>query len=105
MKQKLYSTAEVAKLTGVSLRQLQFWDERGIVQPAEWGKGRGGGSGRYRRYSEDQLRLIRRMAKLRRAGVSLQKLRPLLRIRTEWDSVVVLRKPEVRGGVLVVPAR
>jgi len=33
----LLTSNEVAALTGISLRQLQWWDERGLVVPARQG--------------------------------------------------------------------
>ena len=32
-----FSSLEVSRLTGVSLRQLQWWDEQGVVSPVQRG--------------------------------------------------------------------
>ena len=32
-----FSSLEVSKMTGVSLRQLQWWDEQGVVSPMQRG--------------------------------------------------------------------
>ena len=42
-----FTSAQVVKLTGITPRQLQWWDERGIVQPQR--------KGRIRLYSFDDL--------------------------------------------------
>src|SRR5437762_2922403 len=35
-----FSSNQVVALTGISLRQLQWWDERGLVSPAREGRNR-----------------------------------------------------------------
>ena len=35
-----FTSAQVVKLTGITPRQLQWWDERGIVQPEREGRRR-----------------------------------------------------------------
>ena len=58
-------------LTGISARQLQWWDERGIVVPAR--------QGHRRIYSRDDLAEVAVLCELRRRGFSLQKIRRVLR--------------------------
>ena len=65
------SSNEVAALTGISLRQLQWWDERGLVVPAR--------EGRRRLYSLDDLAEVAVIAELRRKGFSLQRMRKVMR--------------------------
>jgi len=62
---------EVAALTGISLRQLQWWDERGLVVPAR--------QGHRRLYSLDDLAEVAVIAELRRKGFSLQRMRKVVR--------------------------
>ncbi len=62
---------EVAALTGISLRQLQWWDERGLVVPAR--------EGHRRLYSLDDLAEVAVIAELRRKGFSLQRMRKVVR--------------------------
>ena len=45
-----YTTGEIAKLCGVSVRTVQYYDDRGILVPSELSEG-----GR-RLYSEDDLK-------------------------------------------------
>jgi len=61
----------VVHLTGISLRQLQWWDERGIVVPAR--------DGHMRVYSLDDLAEIAVISELRARGFSLQKVRRVVR--------------------------
>lgn len=71
-----FSTGEVVELTGVTARQLQWWDERRIVVPARLG--------RNRVYSATDLIDILVIEQLRRRRVSLAQIRRALRfLRTE----------------------
>lgn len=66
-----FSTAHVAAIANVSLRQLQWWDERNLVSPVQ--------AGHRRYYSPDQVILIHVVAELHRRRLSLQRLRKLKR--------------------------
>lgn len=65
-----FTSLEVAGLTGISLRQLQWWDEQGIVTPAR--------DGHKRTYSLDDLAEVAVICELRRRGFSLQKIRRVM---------------------------
>lgn len=66
-----YSSGEVAEIAGVSLRQLQWWDERGVVSPRQ--------EGHRRVYAAQEVVEVSVIAELRRKGFSLQKIRRVLR--------------------------
>ena len=66
-----FSSNEVVGLTGITPRQLQWWDERGIVVPAR--------AGRRRLYSVDDLAEIAVIVEMRRKGFSLQRMRKIMR--------------------------
>ncbi len=66
-----YTSGEVARLAGVSLRQLQWWDERGVVSPRQ--------EGHRRVYLNQEVVEVSVIAELRRKGFSLQKIRRVLR--------------------------
>jgi len=63
----IYSSLDVAGLTGVSLRQLQWWDEQGVVTPMQ--------KGRRRLYNPTEVLLVSLIVGLRRKKLSLQKIR------------------------------
>ena len=65
------STLEVARLSGVSLRQLQWWDEQKVVSPVH--------SGHRRIYRPEEAVEVIVIAELRNKGFSLQKIRRVLR--------------------------
>jgi DNA-binding transcriptional MerR regulator len=66
-----FTSREVAALTGISPRQLQWWDERGLVVPAR--------HGRRRVYSLEDLSEIAVICELRQRGFSLQRMRKVMR--------------------------
>ena len=68
---RIYSSADVARIASVSLRQLQWWDERKVVSPRH--------EGRKRTYLPQDVVEITVIAELRRKGFSLQKIRRVLR--------------------------
>ncbi len=69
--ERSFSSTEVARIAGVSLRQLQWWDERRVVSPRH--------EGHRRIYDSGEVVEITVIAELRRKGFSLQKIRRVLR--------------------------
>ncbi len=69
--ERTYSSSEVSDVAGVSLRQLQWWDERKVVSPRH--------EGHRRVYYPAEVIEITVIAELRRKGFSLQKIRRVLR--------------------------
>jgi len=69
--QPSFTTREMVQLTGISPRQLQWWDERGIVVPVR--------DGHNRVYSLDDLAEVAVICELRERGFSLQKIRRVIR--------------------------
>ena len=67
-----YTTGELAKLCGVTVRTVQYYDTRGILMPTELSEG-----GR-RLYSEDDLRRMKVICFLREAGLSIDTIGKLL---------------------------
>jgi DNA-binding transcriptional MerR regulator len=66
-----YTSAEVARIARVSLRQLQWWDERRVVSPDQ--------DNHKRLYQPNQVIEVSVIAELRRKGFSLQSIRRVLR--------------------------
>ena len=65
-----FTTNEVIALTGITGRQLQWWDERGLVRPNR--------QGHRRIYNWDQLVTAAVICQLRRRGFSLQRMRKVI---------------------------
>jgi DNA-binding transcriptional MerR regulator len=66
-----FTSAQVVRLTGITPRQLQWWDERGIVVPRR--------EGRRRLYSAEDITEIAVICALRRKGFPLQKVRRIMK--------------------------
>lgn len=73
-----YSAREVAALTGLTARQLQWWDERRLFLPAIASKRTEAGGFTERRYTPVDLLELMVLADLRRHGVSVARIRQLL---------------------------
>jgi len=68
---RTFASSDVARIAQVSLRQLQWWDERKVVSPRH--------AGHKRLYQPEEVIEITVIAELRRKGFSLQKIRRVLR--------------------------
>jgi DNA-binding transcriptional MerR regulator len=69
--QQLFTSRDVVSLTGITPRQLQWWDERHIVVPSR--------EGRRRLYSMEDLAEVAVICELRHRGFSLQRVRKVMR--------------------------
>ena len=67
-----FHSHEVVQLTGITARQLQWWDEQGIVVPAR--------QGHCRLYSQADLTEVAVICQLRKKGFSLQRVRKIMRL-------------------------
>jgi len=83
--QNKVGAGELAELARVSLRQLQWWDEHGLVRPQH--------VGHRRQYSAAQVQAVIALGKLRGLqigrAIPLQRCRKLIRYHaSELDSIV-----------------
>jgi DNA-binding transcriptional MerR regulator len=69
--QKRFTSRDVVALTGITPRQLQWWDECGIVAPAR--------EGHRRLYAMEDLVEVAVICELRQRGFSLQRVRKVMR--------------------------
>ncbi len=69
--QDSFTSREVIELTRITPRQLQWWDERGIVVPRH--------QGHRRLYSMEDIAEVAVICELRRRGFSLQRVRKVIR--------------------------
>jgi DNA-binding transcriptional MerR regulator len=70
--ERVFFSADVTRMAGVTLRQLQWWDERKVVAPRK--------EDHRRVYLPQQVLEILIVAALRRKGLSLRKIRRILRL-------------------------
>jgi DNA-binding transcriptional MerR regulator len=75
---KTYSSREVAAITGLTARQLQWWDTHRLVKSSVSSHRTEAGGFTERRYSPVDLFELVALADLRRHGLSVHKIRLLL---------------------------
>lgn len=83
-----YTTGEIAKLCGVSVRTVQYYDTRGILIPSELSEG-----GR-RLYSEDDYKKMKIICFLRDAGISIKSIGQLLSENNPDSAISILIKQQ-----------
>lgn len=69
---KQYTAGELAKLAGVTSRTIRYYDQRGLLPPAEYSE-----SG-YRLYDDEALVKMQQIVMLKFAGFSLEEIQRLL---------------------------
>jgi DNA-binding transcriptional MerR regulator len=77
---KLYSSREVAQLTGLTARQLQWWAQRQLFLPAVPSQKTEAGGFTERRYTPVELLELMVLADLRRKGFTVARIRKLLEV-------------------------
>jgi DNA-binding transcriptional MerR regulator len=75
---KLYSSREVAVMTGLTARQLQWWDARRLFTPAVASRRTDAGGFTERRYTPIDVLELQVLADLRHRGFSIPQIRRLL---------------------------
>lgn len=70
-----FNSKMVSRIVGVSLRQIQYWDERGFIRPSVKPAG---GRGTKRLYSFSDLVQLKVIKDLTEYGLNLQKIRRCL---------------------------
>ena len=79
-----YTVKQVARMSGVSVRALHFYDETGLLKPA-----RVGANG-YRFYEEPQLLMLQQILFYRELGFELKRIKRVLG-RRDFEKVAALR--------------
>jgi len=77
---KLYSSREVAQLTGLTARQLQWWAQRNLFPPTVASHKTEAGGFTERRYTPIELLELMVLADLRRKGFTVARIRKLLQV-------------------------
>src|SRR5262245_21202926 len=78
-----YTVKQVAKMSGVSVRTLHFYDETGLLKPAYVG------ANGYRFYEEAQLLTLQQILFYRELGFELKKIQRILR-QPDFDRIAAL---------------
>lgn len=70
MTEQVFSTSTVADVSGATLRQLQWWDERKVIRADQ--------KGHSRTWTRHQFFMVLIVSSLRVRGYSLQQIRPVV---------------------------
>jgi DNA-binding transcriptional MerR regulator len=95
-----FSTAEAARLSGLSPRQLDHWDRQGFLRPSLQ---QASGYGSNRRYSFADIVRLRVAARLRASGVGLPRIRSCAEALARLDETG--RGDLARARLLVIGSR
>lgn len=79
-----YTTGQAARLSGVDLRTIAYWDTSAFIVPSVR---QASGKGTERLYGFRDIVALRAAGKLRRAGISLQALRKVVRFLQEYNGL------------------
>ena len=85
----IYTTGEIAKLCGVTVRTVQYYDSRSILVPSALSEG-----GR-RLYSEEDLKRLRMICFLREAGLSINSISELLQEEHSGSTLSLLLEQQI----------
>lgn len=86
----MFKIGEFSKLTQVSIRMLRYYDEMGLLTPAQVDKFTG-----YRLYSTEQIRILHRIIFLRDIGFNVSEILDALR---NWDDDFIIKKLRNKQG-------
>ena len=78
-----YTVKKLAKLSGVSVRTLHFYDEIGLLKPAYYG------DNHYRYYEEEQLLMLQQILFYRELGSSLNEVQRIIGS-NDFDKIAAL---------------
>jgi DNA-binding transcriptional MerR regulator len=78
-----YTVTKLAKISGVSVRTLHWYDEVGLLKPAYYG------ANGYRYYEEEQLLILQQILFFRELGFELKLIQKVLE-RGDFDKMVAL---------------
>lgn len=79
------SISQVAKLTGVSIRTLQYYDEIGLLMPSQLT------SSGYRLYDDDALQTLQQILFFKELGFQLKEISEILK-KPDFDRIVAFKK-------------
>ncbi|HEV8052077.1 MAG TPA: MerR family transcriptional regulator, partial [Parachlamydiaceae bacterium] len=79
----VYTVTKLAKISGVSIRTLHWYDHIDLLKPAYYG------ANGYRYYEEEQLLILQQILFFRELGFELKQIQKLL-ARGDFDKIVAL---------------
>lgn len=98
---KLYSSREVASQTGLSAKQLQWWDAKRLIRPSVPSHPTDKGGFTERRYTSIELLELMVLADLRRRGFTIARIRKLLDVLRTRFKVRLFEAIEGGGPIML----
>ena len=83
-----YDISEVCSMLGTTSRTLRFYEEKGLIESTKEFSNR-------RKYSNDQLELIKKILVLRSLGLSVAKIQSIQKGDSDLKNAIVERKAEI----------
>lgn len=103
MKDQLYTAGELARLTGVSLRTIRFYDQKGLLKPVTHSEAG------YRYYDRDSVDRLQRILVLKYLGFSLQQIEEMIKSEkdvepqlTQQKSLLLQRKKQLEEIIATI---
>lgn len=84
-----YTTGELAKLAGVTVRTVQYYDSRGILIPSDFSEG-----GR-RLYTDEDLRKLKLICYLRELGIQINSIGEILSTQNAEEVISLLLEQQL----------
>lgn len=82
---KMKTVSQVAKLTGISIRTLQYYDEIGLLKPSELT------SSGYRLYDDETLQTLQQILFFKELGFQLKEIKEILE-KPDFDKITAFKK-------------
>ena len=79
------TVSQVAKLTGISIRTLQYYDEIGLLKPDELT------SSGYRLYDDETLQTLQQILLFKELGFQLKEIKEIIE-KPDFDKIIVYKK-------------
>lgn len=86
MEEKLYTAGEIARIAGVSLRTIRFYDTKGLLKPVSYS------DAGYRYYDQGSILVLQRILMLKYLGFSLQEIEEMLKVKGDIDTHLAEQK-------------
>ena len=79
------TVSQIAKLTGISIRTLQYYDEIGLLKPSEFT------SSGYRLYDDEALQTLQQILFFKELGFRLKEIKEILE-KPDFDRITAFKK-------------
>ncbi len=86
----MFQIGEFSKLTQVTIRMLRYYDEAGLLKPAEIDSWTG-----YRMYSADQIPVLNKIIYLRDSGFTVSEIAAALNIKDDVSLITQLDRKQL----------